>query len=514
MLGLAAIAVFFNGSCPSAAAQAKSPQGKPAQTKPAAEKAAAKKTAAGKTAPQKAAQGKAAPVRSAAADKPVAAAKPAAGKAAPEKAAPEKAAAAETVLLTIGSKAPPINIEHWISNGNGKFKPVTKFAPGKVYVVEFWATWCGPCVASMPHLAETQARYVDKGVQIISISDEELETIQGFLATNVRSSKPADSEEAGEGRKAVEKAAKTEKAAKAETAPKQTYAQLTSAYCLTTDPDASVSIDYMEAAAQNGIPTSFIVGKTGLVEWIGHPISLDEPLGQIVADKWDRAAFLVKFKKEQDHDSLMAKLGAKMRKGDTTGALAIIADAKQAAAGDDASITMLDKLAFQIRVTPIFAKIEEGDVKEGIAELDEVIKTATSEQKSELSMIKFKLLVEAEEHDAAAQALMVVASDKNIDADSINQLTWQIYEAARADAEFPKVLVNAATVATEKALVTSPKSGMILDTLAHLVHHQGKLDRAIELQTQALANSDDSSDEGKKEMLAYLQELKKEKSGK
>lgn len=502
MLGLVAIAVFFNGSCPSAAAQAKSPQSKPAQTKPAAEKAGS-----GKTAPEKAAQGKAAPVRSAAAEKPVAAGKAAAGKA-----APEIATAAETALLTIGSKAPPIDIEHWISNGNGKFKPVTKFAPGKVYVVEFWATWCGPCIASMPHLAEAQAKYIDKGVQIISISDEDLETIQGFLATNVRTSKPADSGEAGD---AEGKSKKTvEKDAKAENAAKQTYAQLTSAYCLTTDPDASVSIDYMEAAAQNGIPTSFIVGKTGLIEWIGYPMSLDEPLGQIVADKWDRAAFLVKFRKEQDHDSLMAKLGAKMRKGDTAGALAIIADAKKTAAGDPASITMLYKLEFQIRVTPIFAKIEEGDVKEGIAELDEVIKTATSEQKSELSMIKFKLLVESEEYDAAAQALMVVANDKNIDADSINQLTWQIYEAAREDAQFPKVLVNAAAAATEKALITSPKSGMILDTLAHLVHHQGKLDRAIELQTRALANSDDSSDEGKKEMAAYLQELKKEKTRK
>ena len=502
MLGLVAIAVFFNGSCPSAAAQAKSPQSKPAQTKPAAEKAGS-----GKTAPEKAAQGKAAPVRSAAAEKPVAAGKAAAGKA-----APEIATAAETALLTIGSTAPPIDIEHWISNGNGKFKPVTKFAPGKVYVVEFWATWCGPCIASMPHLAEAQARYAAKGVQIISISDEDLETVQGFLATNVRTSKPADSGEAGD---AEGKSKKTvEKDAKAENAAKQTYAQLTSAYCLTTDPDASVSIDYMEAAAQNGIPTSFIVGKTGLVEWIGHPMNLDKPLEQLVADKWDRAAFLVKFRKEQDHDSLMAKLGAKMRKGDTAGALAIIADAKKTAAGDPASITMLDKLEFQIRVTPIFAKIEEGDVKEGIAELDEVIKTATSEQKSELSMIKFKLLVESEEYDAAAQALMVVANDKNIDADSINQLTWQIYEAAREDAQFPKVLVNAAAVATEKALITSPKSGMILDTLAHLVHHQGKLDRAIELQTQALANSDDSSDEGKKEMAAYLQELKKEKTRK
>ena len=170
MLGLVAISVLFNGLCPSAAAQAKSPQSKSPQNKSAADK-------------------------------------PAAGKA-----APEKPVATETALLTIGSKAPPIDIEHWISNGNGKFKPVTKFVPGKVYVVEFWATWCGPCIASMPHLAETQAKYADKGVQIISISDEDLETVQGFLATDVRSSKPVDSGEAGEGegKKSVEKNAKVE----------------------------------------------------------------------------------------------------------------------------------------------------------------------------------------------------------------------------------------------------------------------------------------------------------------
>ena len=456
-LGLVTMAVFSLGLCPTAAAQAKSPQGKPAQARAAAEKSA-----------------------------------------------PEKAAAEETKLLTIGSKAPPLDIEHWISNGNGKFKPVTKFAPGKVYVVEFWATWCGPCIASMPHLAETQARYIDKGVQIISISDEDLETVEGFLETNVRGTK-SEKEESGKDAKEV---------AKAVPPKKQTYAQLTSAYCLTTDPDASVSIDYMEAAAQNGIPTSFIVGKTGQVEWIGHPMSLAEPLEQIVADKWDRAAFLVKFKKEQDHDSLMSKLGAKMRKGDTKGALAIIAEARKSAEGDAATIKMLETLAFQVRVTPIFAKIEEGNVKEGIAELDEIINTATPVQKSELNMIKFKLLVESEEYDAAAKALLVVANDKNIDADSINQLTWQIYEAAKDDAKFSMVLVDAAAAATEKALATSPKSGMILDTLAHLVHYQGKLDRAIDLETQAIENSDDSSEEGKKEMLAYLKELKKEKAGK
>jgi len=50
----------------------------------------------------------------------------------------------EGPMLTIGSKAPSIDVEHWVSDGNGKFKPVTEFEADKVYVVEFWATWCGP----------------------------------------------------------------------------------------------------------------------------------------------------------------------------------------------------------------------------------------------------------------------------------------------------------------------------------------------------------------------------------
>ena len=451
------MSVLFGASCPTVAAQAKSPQGKAAPTKGAA----------------------ATPVEE------------------------------EAALLTIGSKAPRLNIEHWISNGNGKFKPVTSFAPGRVYVVEFWATWCGPCVASMPHLAATQTKYGNK-VQIVSISDEDLETIEGFLKSTVRSVKSA---EEGAADADDEKGGKA-KAAKVEEPKKQTYAELTSVYCLTTDPDGSSNLDYMEAAAQNGIPTSFIVGKSGLVEWIGHPIGIDEPLEAIVTDKWDRAAYLVKFKTEQDHDSMMAKLAAMMRKGDSKGALALIEQAKKASAADATTLASLNTLAFQVQVMPIIAKCEEGDLKEGMGELSALMKIVTPEQKVQLSMLRFKLLVEAAEYPSAAKALLIVADDKAIDADSINELTWQIYEAAAEDDQFPAVLIDASITATEKALAASPKSGMIMDTLAHLLHRQGKLDKAIAVQTQAIANSDDSSDEGKQEMAAYLKQLKQEKAGK
>jgi thiol-disulfide isomerase/thioredoxin len=172
-------------------------------------------------------------------------------------------------LLTVGSDAPPLNIEHWVQDGNGKFKAVTKFAAGKVYVVEFWATWCPPCVASMPHLAELQANYATKGVQVVSISDEDLSTVERFLARTVPPAKDAEPE-----------------------AKKQTYRELTSAYCLTTDPDGSSSTDYMQAAGIGGIPTAFIVGKDSKIEWIGHPMEIDQPLAAVVDDKWDRAAYL------------------------------------------------------------------------------------------------------------------------------------------------------------------------------------------------------------------------------
>lgn len=47
---------------------------------------------------------------------------------------------------------------------------------GKVVLVDFWATWCGPCLAQLPHTAELAAKHADDGLVVLTVSVDEPET--------------------------------------------------------------------------------------------------------------------------------------------------------------------------------------------------------------------------------------------------------------------------------------------------------------------------------------------------
>ena len=53
---------------------------------------------------------------------------------------------------------------------------------GKVVVLNFWATWCPPCIAEAPDLVEVSKAYKDKGVQFIGVSDDDVSALKKFVS--------------------------------------------------------------------------------------------------------------------------------------------------------------------------------------------------------------------------------------------------------------------------------------------------------------------------------------------
>jgi len=153
---------------------------------------------------------------------------------------------AKAATLKVGDPAPAMSIEKWV-----KGDAITGFEKGRVYVVEFWATWCGPCLRQMPHLTSLQREYKDKGLTVVGVTAMDK---RNSLA-NVEDMVAAKGEKMG--------------------------------YTVAWDKDRATNKAYMEAANKNGIPCSFVVDQKGNVAFIGHPMQLDLVLPDVLASKWD-----------------------------------------------------------------------------------------------------------------------------------------------------------------------------------------------------------------------------------
>ena len=72
-------------------------------------------------------------------------------------------------VLACPADAKPANLDFTLKDVEGKDVSLQSFK-GKVIVLDFWATWCGPCKVEIPHFIEFQQKYGSKGLQIVGIS--------------------------------------------------------------------------------------------------------------------------------------------------------------------------------------------------------------------------------------------------------------------------------------------------------------------------------------------------------
>ncbi len=78
--------------------------------------------------------------------------------------------------IALGEKAPEIHITDWIAN-----VPEDKNLSNKYIVLDFWATWCGPCIEAVPHMNELQEQFDRADLYFISLTDEPVSKVERTL---------------------------------------------------------------------------------------------------------------------------------------------------------------------------------------------------------------------------------------------------------------------------------------------------------------------------------------------
>ncbi len=152
--------------------------------------------------------------------------------------------------LNIGDPAPEISITEWVRG-----EPITlaKSKGEKVILLEFWATWCPPCIEAIPHMTEIQHKYKDRGLVVLGVSGpgrgESLSSVKRFVR------RQADGMD----------------------------------YTVAYDGAGKTHSDYMGGIGAAGIPYAFLIDKSGSLMWHGHPGDpvMDEIIDQVVNGKYN-----------------------------------------------------------------------------------------------------------------------------------------------------------------------------------------------------------------------------------